>query len=69
MDAIIERVPSPKSASDNLRALIFDNKGVGISMNLYDNATEIVNSMSYHLSNASKNKIVKLVLPSFSLTF
>ena len=38
--------------------IVFDNKGVGISMNLYDNATEIVNSMSYHLSNASKNKIV-----------
>lgn len=38
--------------------IVFDNKGVGISMNLYDNATEIVNSMSYHLSNASKNKII-----------
>ena len=38
--------------------IVFDNKGVGISMNLYDNATEIVNSMSYHMSNASKNKIV-----------
>ena len=47
-----------KDGKTNFDHIVFDNKGVGISMNLYDNATEIVNSMSYHLSNASKNKIV-----------
>ncbi len=38
--------------------IVFGSKGVGISMNLYDDATEIVNSMSYYLSNASKSKII-----------
>ncbi|HCY44768.1 MAG TPA: hypothetical protein DHU33_05015 [Firmicutes bacterium] len=38
--------------------IVHGNKGVGITMNLYDDATEIVNSMSYLLSNASKSKII-----------
>lgn len=46
MDAIIERVPSPKSASDNLRALIFDSyfdsyKGIVALIKVVDGKVKI----------------------------
>ena len=58
LDAVIERVPSPKSDSDKLRALIFDSyfdpyKGVVILVRIVDGKVKVGDKIKFINSNAS----------------
>ena len=58
LDAVIERVPSPKSDSDKLRALIFDSyfdpyKGVVILVRIVDGKVRVGDKIKFINSNAT----------------
>ena len=58
LDAVIDRVPSPKSDSDKLRALIFDSyfdpyKGVVILVRIVDGKVKVGDKIKFINSNAS----------------
>ena len=58
LDAVIERVPSPKSDSDKLRALIFDSyfdpyKGVVILVRIVDGKVKVGDKIKFINSNAT----------------
>ena len=57
LDAVIERIPSPKSDSDKLRALIFDSyfdpyKGVVILVRIFDGKVKVGDKIKLINSNA-----------------
>ena len=58
LDAVIERIPSPKSESDKLRALIFDSyfdpyKGVVILVRVMDGSVKVGDHIRFINSNAT----------------
>ena len=58
LDAVIERIPSPKSDSDKLRALIFDSyfdpyKGVVILIRIMDGTVKVGDKIRFINSNAT----------------
>ena len=57
LDAVVERIPSPKSESDNLRALIFDSyfdpyKGVVILIRVFDGLLKVGDKIHFINSEA-----------------
>ncbi len=57
LDAVVERIPSPKSESDNLRALIFDSyfdpyKGVVILVRVFDGLLKVGDKIHFINSEA-----------------
>lgn len=58
LDAVIERIPSPKSSDDKLRALIFDSyfdpyKGVVILIRIIDGTVKVGDKIKFINSNAT----------------